>query len=115
MPYFMVQAAYTAESWKAQIRDQGNIEDRLRPLAQALGGRLDSIYYAFGDYDVVPIGEFPDNETAAAVSLAAAAGGSAKAIKTTPLLTVSEGLEAMKKASRATGVYRPPVDQPAAV
>jgi hypothetical protein len=48
----------------------------------------------------------PDNVSAAALSLAIAAGGGFKAHKTTPLLTVAEAIEAMKKA--ATAGYKPP-------
>jgi hypothetical protein len=48
----------------------------------------------------------PDNVSAAAFALAAAAGGGLKAYKTTPLLTFEQGIEAMKKASGAG--YEPP-------
>jgi hypothetical protein len=48
----------------------------------------------------------PDNVSAAGVSIAAAAGGAVKAIKTTPLMTVQESMEAMRKAGQAG--YRPP-------
>ena len=40
------------------------------------------------------------------LTLLAAAGGSVKSIKTTPLMSIAEGLEAMKKAA-ASG-YTPP-------
>jgi uncharacterized protein with GYD domain len=50
--------------------------------------------------------EMPDNVSMAAFALAAAAGGAVKAVKTTPLMTIEEGIEAMRKAS-GTG-YRPP-------
>jgi hypothetical protein len=43
----------------------------------------------------------PSNVEAAAFSLAAAAGGAVKAIKTTPLLTTAEGIEALKKAAKS--------------
>jgi hypothetical protein len=42
----------------------------------------------------------------AAFALAATAAGAVKALKTTPLMTIEEGIEAMRKAS-GTG-YRPP-------
>ena len=48
----------------------------------------------------------PRNVEAAAFSLAATAGGAVKSIKTTPLLTMEEGMEAMKKA--ASSGYQPP-------
>jgi hypothetical protein len=52
----------------------------------------------------------PDNVSAAAFSLAASAGGGVRAIKTTPLLSTEEGVEAMKKA--ATAGYKPPKHKP---
>jgi uncharacterized protein with GYD domain len=71
-----------------------------------LGGKLQNGWYAFGEYDLVLICEMPDNVSAAAVSLSAAAGGAVKAIKTTPLMSAQEGVAAMQKAS-GTG-YQPP-------
>ena len=71
-----------------------------------MGGRIESAYYAFGEYDVVGIMEMPDPVSAAAFSLAASAGGAVKAIKTTPLLTIEDGIAAMQKAAGAG--YRPP-------
>ena len=65
-----------------------------------------SFYNSFGEYDAVVIAELPDNEAAAGIAMAAAAGGAVKAIKTTPLMTVKEGLGAMRKAKRAR--YQPP-------
>lgn len=78
----------------------------IRPVIERLGGRLECAYLAFGEYDVIGITEMPDNVSAAAFSLAASAGGGVKAVKTTPLLTLEEGIEALKKA--AGSGYRPP-------
>ena len=106
MPYYMVQASYTGESWGAQLKSPVNRLEQLRPVVERLGGTLETVYYTFGDYDIVGIAEFPDNSSAAAFSLAASAGGSVKSIRTTPLMTVEEGVEAMRKASGSG--YRPP-------
>jgi len=46
-----------------------------------------------------------------ALSLAFSSGGSVRDISTTPLLTVEEGLEAMRKGARALGAYKPPTRQ----
>ena len=107
MPYFMIQATYTGESWGAQINkpDQNRLE-QLRPVVQKLGGTLETAYYTFGDYDIIGIAQFPDNQSAAAFSLAASAGGAVKAVRTTPLMTIEEGQDAMRKAAGAG--YRPP-------
>jgi uncharacterized protein with GYD domain len=75
-------------------------------VVEGLGGRIESVYFAFGEYDIVGIIDMPNNVSMAAFSLAASAGGAVKGVKTTPLMTIEEGIEAMRKAS-GTG-YRPP-------
>ena len=106
MPKYMYQVAYTSESWATQLGSPQDREQQIGEVVQRLGGRLESFYYAFGDYDLVLIADFPDNESAAAISLAATSGGAVKSIKTTPLMTTSQGMEAMRKAAGAA--YRPP-------
>lgn len=106
MPSYLIQAAYTGEAWGAQTRTPQNVVDRIGPIVKGLGGSIESAYYAFGEYDVVAIIQFPDSVSAAAFSLAASAGGAIKALKTTPLMSIDEGMEAMRKAGAAG--YRPP-------
>jgi uncharacterized protein with GYD domain len=106
MTHYLIEVAYTSEAWAAQVSSPQNRIEAIRPVIERLGGRIDSAYYAFGEYDVVGIMEMPDNVSAAAFSLAASAGGALKAIKTIPLLTIEEGIEAMRKAAGAG--YRPP-------
>ncbi len=106
MPLFLFQASYTAEAWAAQVK---NPKDRIRvikPIARKLGGKIVHGWLSFGEYDVVGVCEMPDNTSAAAFSIAAGAGGALKALKTTPLITPDEGVEAMKKAAGAG--YKPP-------
>jgi uncharacterized protein with GYD domain len=105
MPSYLVQVAYSPEAIAAMIKKP---QDRGAVVAKALeklGGKLTSIYLSFGDYDVVGIFESPDNIAAAAFALAIGAGGSCKSIKTTPLLSVEDGIAAFKKAG-TTG-YKP--------
>ena len=106
MAYYLVQASYTNESWAMQTSNPRSPIDRLTPVVEGLGGTIESLYYTFGEYDIVAIIQYPDNQSAAAFSLAASAGGAVKAIKTTPLMTVEEGLGAVRKAGSAG--YRPP-------
>ena len=75
-------------------------------MMEGWGGRLESFYFAFGDYDVVIIAEVPDSVTMAAAAMAVGATGALKAFKTTVLLTPEESLEAMRKAG--TLGYQPP-------
>ena len=109
MSRYLFQASYTSESWKAQLVDQPDVLARITPVVEACNGMLESLYYSFGDSDVMLIVEFPTHEDAASFSLAVAAGGAVSAVRTTPLLTVEEGRTAMSRASRAGGIYRPPI------
>lgn len=106
MSNYLVQVAYTPEAWATMVK---NPQDRLKAISgpvESLGGKVKDGYLTFGDYDILAICEFPDNVSAAAFSLAASAAGACKAFKTTPLLTIAEGLKAMKKAG--TAGYEPP-------
>ncbi len=106
MPYYMYQVSYTPEAWAGLAKRPQDRARAIRPIIRDLKGRLTSFYLAFGEYDAVVIAEMPDDETAAALSIAATAGGAVKAIKTTPLMTVQQGMRAMRKAGKAG--YRPP-------
>ncbi len=106
MPLFLTQVAYNEQAWQALVANPHNRLEAIRPVVEKLGGRIISAYYAFGDYDFVGISEFPNNVSAAALAIAAAAGGAIKSIKTTPLLDAAEGVEAMRKA--ASSGYRAP-------
>jgi uncharacterized protein with GYD domain len=104
MAYFLEQVAYSTEGWQALVRSPQNRIEAVRPAIERLGGKIETAWYAFGEYDVVLIVQMPDNVSAAAIAMAFAAGGSCKAVKTTPLITIAEAVEAMKKAS--TSGYR---------
>jgi uncharacterized protein with GYD domain len=103
---YLVQASYTAESCSAMIKKPQNRAEVVRKVIEKLGGRLEGFWFAFGDYDTALVCELPDNVTATAFSMAVSAGGTHKAMKITPLMTVEEAIEAMKKAGK-TG-YRSP-------
>ena len=106
MAKYLVQVAYTPESWAAMTKHPQNRIDMIRPAVEKLGGRIDDGYLCFGEYDLVTIVDFPDNVSSAAFALAVGSTGSCKAYKTTPLMTMSEAVQAMEKASD-TG-YTPP-------
>lgn len=106
MAYYMVQAAYTADAIAAMVKKPEDRAAAIRPVVEKLGGKLEGIWFCFGEYDVVGISELPDNVSAAAFAFAVSQGGKVKALKTTPLMTGDEAVKAMKKAAGAG--YRPP-------
>ncbi|MFZ2107996.1 MAG: GYD domain-containing protein [Roseiarcus sp.] len=108
MPHYMLQFAYTPESWAAQLKHpEARIETVGRQVCEAAGGKLVGGWYCFGEYDAVIIADMPDNESMSAVSLAVAAGGAIKSAKTTTLLTGVQGVAGMKKAEAVAKSYKP--------
>lgn len=102
----MTQASYTPGSWKIQTQNPQDRSKQISALLEASGGHLVSLYYAFGEYDIVLIAEAPNNAAIASVIIAAAAGGAVGKVKTTPLMTIEEDLEAISNAGAIT--YTPP-------
>ena len=107
MAFYLFQASYQQDQIKAMIGNPQDRSEQARKLIEGLGGKLHQFFFSFGNYDIVAIIELPDNVTMAAGSMAVAAVGTAARIKTTPLLTMEEAMQAMKKAGSATG-YKPP-------
>ena len=105
MPHFLHQIAYSREGWQAIVNNPQDRIDAVRPAIEKLEGRIETAWFAFGDYDVVLITEMPNNVNAAAIAIAFAAGGACKGVQTTPLLSTAEAVEAMKKAKDSS--YRP--------
>jgi len=107
MPLFMYQAAYSSDSWAAQLKNpQNRVETVGRQMCEAVGGKFVGAWLCFGEYDLVLIADVPNNESMAAMALAVAAGGAIKASKTTPLMTGAEGIAALRKADAAAKVYK---------
>jgi len=106
MAYYLFQCAYTPEALAALINKPQNRIEVVSKSIEKLGGKVIGGWFCFGEYDIVLISELPDNISAAAFAIAAAAGGALKANKTTPLLTADEMLQMFSKAG-STG-YRPP-------
>jgi len=74
MPLYMYQAAYTPESWAAQLKNPQNRAETVgRAICEAAGGKCLGAWYCFGEYDLMLIAEMPNAESMAAVALAVAA------------------------------------------
>lgn len=108
MPHYLVQVGYTAESWAFQMKNPRDVRERVTPTAEAVGGRLESVYYAFGDYDLIAIVEFPNDAAVAAWAIGVSAGGAVRSFRTTPLVSVEDGMQALRDASQVASAYRPP-------
>ena len=106
MPYYLVQLTYTKEAIQHMDEHPQNRLEAVRPAYEELGITIREAFLAFGDYDVVLLCEAPDNVHVAAIAMAITAGGAITHYKTTPLLTLDEGVEAMRLAGESS--YTPP-------
>ena len=104
MPKYMIQASYTAEGAKGLLNEGASGRRKaVERAVKSLGGKVEALYYAFGEHDTILILDLPDNTAATALSLAVASSGAVR-IATTPLITVQEVDAACKQAVQ----YRPP-------
>ena len=95
MPHYLIQASYTAQWFSGLVNSTEDRGVALRRRVESIGGRVESHYYTFGDYDVIVIVEMPDNVTMAALSMAVGASGAVTKFSTTALIPISEGVEAV--------------------
>ena len=104
MPKYLLQVSYTADGAKGLQKDGGTKRRQAaQKLVEGLGGRMESLYFAFGDCDVIAIADMPDATSAAAASIALGASGAVTS-RTTVLLTAEDVDAAVKK----TASYTPP-------
>ena len=109
MALYAQEVAYLPVAWKALMKNPENRLDPLQEVVARLGGRIVDGWLALGDYDALVVCEMPDNVTAAAFSIAVAAGGAMRAVRTTPLISMADGMVAMRKAADAA--YKPPTSE----
>jgi len=105
MASFLYQISYTTSAWAAMVKKPQDRAEAVTKVVEKLGGKVTGFWFAFGEADVVGILEMPDNASAAAFSVAISAGGACSDVKTTPLLSIAEAMDAMKRAGKSG--YKP--------
>ena len=104
MPKYLLQGSYTAEGSKGLLKDGGSKRRAAaKTLVESLGGKIECLYFAFGETDVLAIVDMPDSASAAAASLAIGASGGLTS-KLSVLLTAEE----IDQASKKSATYTPP-------
>ena len=76
------------------------------PLVERLGGRFVGSWMSFGEYDSVAVVEMPDEVAMKGFSMSVMAGGGARHLHVTPLMSFERGVEAMRVAQGIA--YRAP-------
>jgi len=104
MPKYLLEVSYTHDGIKGVKSEGGSARVAAATEAiKALGGKIESFYFAFGDADAHVIADLPDNASAASLALTVGASGGAT-VRTVVLLTPEEVDAATKKQTP----YRPP-------
>jgi uncharacterized protein with GYD domain len=97
MAKFLIQASYTVDGAKGIMKEGGTSrKTQIGQILKRLGGKLETFYFAFGEWDVYAIVDAPDTATVTALSMAINASGGVK-LRTTPLITPEEIDQATKK------------------
>jgi uncharacterized protein with GYD domain len=104
MPKFLLTGSYSVDGVKRLI-DHGGTKRRqeVERVVEVAGGRLEALYWAFGEDDVYAVIDLPTNASMAAISLAVGAAGLLRS-KTVVLMTPEE----VDEATRQSGELRPP-------
>jgi uncharacterized protein with GYD domain len=101
---YMWAVSYTKAGMEGLMKEGGTSRrTMIEKLAANMGGKIESFYFAFGEYDAYIVAEFPGDVDATAVALTVGAAGAAT-LKTITLLTPEQVDEATQK----TVEYRPP-------
>src|SRR5260370_13293823 len=90
------------------IEKQGDRVAAVTKTAQAVGAKLESFFWSFGDDDYLAIVDAPDDVTAGALAIAVGSSGSLRNLRTIKLITPEEGRKVLEKAKMAKGAYAPP-------
>jgi uncharacterized protein with GYD domain len=97
MPKYLFQTTYTADGIKGLEKDKATGRAAaVRSTVEALGGKVEALYMAFGEHDWVLLADLPDNVSAATFTLTVSKSGYLRTT-TTPLLSVEEADRALEK------------------
>ena len=90
MPKYLLKGSYSPEGIKGVLKEGGSGRKKaIQDVAKSVGGKVEAMYFAFGDTDAYVVVDLPDNVAAAAVGLVVSASGLANA-STVVLLTPEE-------------------------
>ena len=106
MARYLIQANYTQQGIAGLVSSPEDRSGVLKVLVEAVGGKVVSLDYCFGEFDVVLIMEAPDDIAMASLSMAVGASGAVANFHTTVLIPTADGFAAAQKAKAIT--YRAP-------
>jgi uncharacterized protein with GYD domain len=98
MAKYLVTADYKSRGTEGVLKEGGSgRREAVRHAIEAIGGKMEAFYFAYGHVDAYVIADLPDPISAIALSLAVNASG-AVVVNTIPLITPEDVDAAAKKA-----------------
>ena len=80
----------------------------MQRAAEKVGGKVENLYFTFGEDDFLLIAEAPDDNAAAAIALGAASSGALRSLRTIKLISGTDMQSILGKAKDVAAVYAPP-------
>ena len=78
MARYLVQVSIAPQAFAVLVQNPDNRAEALRPMVEAMGGKLEEYYLAVGENTAyVLLGEIPDHVSLEALTMAVLAGGAA--------------------------------------
>ena len=106
MGCYLIQANYTQQGVAGLVSSPEDRTGVLKSIVEAAGGKVITLDYCFGEFDVVGVLEMPDNTAMTSLAMAFGASGAVANMRTTVLISTADGFAAAQKAKEIS--YRPP-------
>ncbi len=108
MPKFVIFFAYNPETWGRLVAQPGDRTAAVRASAEAVGARLEALYWMLGEADGMVILEAPDAQTAAAVTITSVSTGTVRSLGTHQLFGQEELQSVLGKVQSGRAAFRAP-------
>lgn len=110
MPRYLALFSYSAEAKAAMIESPAaEREPAVRAVLDAVGGRLEALYWMFGAHDGIAIVDAPDSVTMAGINAAVSSTGAITS-ETHELFTADDAQRILDAARRARAHFATPGD-----
>ena len=108
MTRYLIEETVTSQAAAAVTKDPHDRAEVIRPIFEAVGGKLEQYYVAYNENTAYLLAELPDQKSLAAILWAFQAGGGPMSINATPVMTSAEVVDVFKKVGSLG--YRPPAE-----
>ena len=106
MARYMIEMHTHPHAVAALLQNPTDRGDVVRPIFEAVGGKLEQYYMSGAENKVWLVADIPDEKTVQTVLIAVFAGGAVSSIRATAVMSTAEAVGVFEEAARVA--YRPP-------